>query len=283
MPKSMTQPEKLQVKAVRILQITDPHLFGDPNQTLLNVNTTESLQGVVNYIKTHEKAFDLVLATGDITQDESEQSYQNFLDLLADINAPLIGLPGNHDDNDQLKAVWGDRLQTIYDIGRWRLVLLDSTIPGSNAGHLDNSQFQLLEDAVAQAPDRHVLVAMHHNPVPVGSQWLDTMFIDNGAKLLRLLDKLPQVKALLWGHVHQEFDDDYQRSAANTSGTSQAVRLLATPSSCVQFKPNTQQFALDTLDPGYRVLELADDGQIKTDVIRVPNLNLQPDTNSAGY
>ena len=61
------------------------------------------------------------------------------------------------------------------------------------------------------------------------------------------------------------------------------VRVLTTPSTCFQFKPQTESFSLDDQSPGYRWINLYDDGSIKTEVARIPEAlqGLQTDTN--GY
>ena len=37
---------------------------------------------------------------------------------------------------------------------------------------------------------------------------------------------------------------------------------MATPATCIQFKPDSNHFALDTLQPGWREIELHLDGRI---------------------
>lgn len=209
---------------ITIVQLTDPHLFADRDARLLNINTDASLQAVLQDIKSHYPKPDLLLATGDIAQDGSLTAYQRFLELAATIPAPLRGLPGNHDIRLDFHATWLNQAAPIIDLGNWRIVLLDTMIPGSNAGELLPDQLDLLTTAVQEAGSKHVLVAMHHNPVAVGSQWLDTMMISNGQQLLDLIADFPQIRALLWGHVHQEYDSKQHYTAQGHT-----VRLLATP------------------------------------------------------
>ena len=64
------------------------------------------------------------------------------------------------------------------------------------------------------------------------------------------------MRALTWGHVHQAWE-----------GERRGVRLLATPSTCAQFLPASDDFAVDTRPPAYRILELAADGGIQTGVV----------------
>jgi len=47
------------------------------------------------------------------------------------------------------------------------------------------------------------------------------------------------------------------------------VRLLATPSTCAQFLPHADEFAVDPRPPGYRTFELRPDGSLLTEVMWV--------------
>jgi Icc protein len=58
---------------------------------------------------------------------------------------------------------------------------------------------------------------------------------------------------------------------------------MASPSSSVQFKPRSQQFALDEMQPpGFRLLWLYPDGKFETDVKRV-EFNYRLDLAATGY
>jgi Icc protein len=47
------------------------------------------------------------------------------------------------------------------------------------------------------------------------------------------------------------------------------VRFLTTPSTCFQFLPAADNFAVDTRPPGYRWLDLMADGTVATEVVWV--------------
>ena len=104
--------------------------------------------------------------------------------------------------------------------------------------HGELSEFQLdwLETKLAAEPERHTLLLLHHHPLPAGCSWLDQHSLRNSAALDSVLAKYPRVKHLLCGHIHQEQDLDWN-----------GRRMLATPSTCVQFKPHCANFTLDTI------------------------------------
>jgi Icc protein len=106
----------------------------------------------------------------------------------------------------------------------------------------------------------------------MGSRWLDTMAVDNADEFFSIIDRHPQVRGILWGHVHQEFDT--MRSD---------VRLMASPSTCIQFLPGSGNFAVDAAAPGYRWLSLYPDGRIETGILRLSEVPGSVDLASAGY
>jgi Icc protein len=160
----------------------------------------------------------------------------------------------------------------VVDVGTWRITMLDSAVPGSVPGYLEDKQLQLLAQALSEAPQRHHLICLHHHPVPIGAAWMEPIGLRNPEALFSVLERFPQAKALLWGHVHQDFDQ-----------TRDGLRLMASPSTCIQFAPNSEDFALDALAPGYRWLRLHDDGQLETGVSRVAADLFEVDLSGAGY
>lgn len=124
-------------------------------------------------------------------------------------------------------------------------MLLDSQVFGVPHGELSEFQLEWLERKLADAPERNTLLLLHHHPLPAGCSWLDQHSLRNAAELDNVLVNYPRAKYLLCGHIHQELD-------LNWNGR----RLLATPSTCVQFKPHCSNFTLDTISPGWRTLEL---------------------------
>lgn len=245
-----------------LVQLTDCHLFGEPDTVMLGVNTDASLRAVLRQIEADGKHPDLLLATGDLSQDGEPAAYQRLAAILGAApaleGARIRCLPGNHDLPVAMRHELPEWSVPVTDVGAWRVVSLDTTVPGSNAGHLPDSQLDLLEAALAEAPGRHTLLAMHHNPMQIDSHWHDSMMIDNPQALFKLLARWPQVRVLLWGHVHHEFDRRRH-----------ILRMLATPSTCFQFSIRDGKHVVDNLAPGYRWLKLYQDGSMATGVRRV--------------
>ena len=257
-----------------LVQLSDSHLFAEADGTLLGMNTRDSLQRVIDLVRARQPQIDLLLATGDLSQDGTLESYQLFRDMSQQIGAPARWIPGNHDEPQVMaQATMGSALlEPVVDVGNWRITLLDSAVPGSVPGYLAEPQLQLLAQALSEAPGRHHLVCFHHHPVPIGSAWMAPIGLRNPEALFAVLDRFPQVRAVLWGHVHQEIDR--QRNG---------VRLLASPSTCIQFAPGSEDFEVSEQAPGYRWLRLHPDGQLETGVERVEGFSFTVDYGSNGY
>jgi len=157
------------------------------------------------------------------------------------------------------------------DAGHWRLVMLDSVIADEEGGHLAEKELQRLQQSL-QAENKHTLVCLHHQPLPVGSAWIDTMALDNGDAFFDIIDRHDHVQGVLWGHIHQVFE-----------GMHKQVRLMASPSTCVQFSVGVDDFQVDEQAPGCRLLALLPDGSIRSEVLRLAAYPDGIDLNSGGY
>ncbi|WP_338526594.1 3',5'-cyclic-AMP phosphodiesterase [Pseudomonas batumici] len=272
MPSVSTQPTP--ADAVLLVQLSDSHLFAEADGTLLGMNTRDSLQRVIDCVLAEQPRVDLLLATGDLSQDGTVASYRQFREMSAAISAPTRWLPGNHDELREMAeaARHSDLLDPVVDIGNWRITMLDSAVPGSVPGYLQDEQLQLLAQSLSEAPQRHHLVCFHHHPISIDCPWMEPIGLRNPEALFAVLDRFPQVRALLWGHIHQELDRERN-----------GVRLLASPSTCVQFAPGSEDFKVDDKAPGYRWLRLYPDGRLETAVSRVRGFDFEVDYGGTGY
>jgi Icc protein len=246
---------------LKLVQLTDQHLFGDMHRSLRGVPTLPALQATLAAARAQIAACDAILATGDLVQDDAG-GYAHFRTEFSRLGKPVLCIPGNHDDVPAMRAALSDppfQFCGVHDAGHWRTILLDSTIPGETGGALSVTTLQFLEQALAAEPRRHALICLHHHPVPMRSRWLDTVGLANSDALFAVLGRHRQARALLFGHVHQALDT-----------TVNGVRILATPSTCSQFKPYSDDFALDDAPPAWRTLTLHADGAIDTTLEWVP-------------
>lgn len=267
-------------KAVRILQITDTHLFADTKSTLLGVNTYRSYQAVLDAIEAQGEDIDLIVATGDLVQDQSIAAYQSFADGIKRLSAPCVWLPGNHDYQpamvDALKIAGISSAKQVVIGNEWQILMLDSQIQDAPHGELSEYQLDRMKACLENNSERTTLIMLHHHPMPSGCNWLDQHRLRNSHILADYLKGHHQVKAMLCGHIHQEMDEYWH-----------GIRFLATPSTCVQFKPYCTNFMLDTAAPGWRYLDLTidDNGHknVETRVCRLTTDEFCPNMDAEGY
>lgn len=241
----------------RLIQLTDPHLYGDAAATLRGIATLPALERALAHALAHHGDAAAILVTGDLVQDDPG-GYAHIRRLFGRLGKPVYCIAGNHDLVGPMHAALAGapfEIDGHFDIGRWRVVLLDSSVPGTASGRLAADTLARLDATLGAAAGRPALVCLHHHPVDMDSLWLDQVGLGNRGEFLAVIDRHPQVRAILWGHVHQEYD-----------GARGGVRLLATPATCAQFLPHAAQFAIDPKPPAYRVLTLHDDGRIDTQV-----------------
>lgn len=268
----MTQPAN--ARPLKVLQLTDPHLMANPDGALLGVNTRASLSAVIAETLRRHGQPDLILATGDLTQDASVGAYRYFGEQLKRFDCPALWIAGNHDDSVLLATVAADfqAEQSQLVMGGWHFVMLDSSVYGKVHGELTQEELSFLDQALGQQPELPTMVCLHHHPVNIGSGWMEKIGLQNREAFWRVIDRHPQVQVVLWGHIHQELE---QRR--------NGVSLLATPSTCIQFARGSDQFAVEPLAPGYRWLELDARGQFRTEVCRADSFEFNLDENSTGY
>ena len=244
-------------RPIRLLQISDTHLHATADSRMRGVNTDETFRAVLAHAQQDARwPADAVLVSGDIVQDESRAGYERFRDYMAELNVPVLALPGNHDDPklmDEILSGAAFQFCGTFRLKDWSLVLLNTFLTGEDAGGLGPRRLEALAFALREHVDQHVLVCMHHQPINMGSAWLDGVGLRDADRFLEAIDAASNVRGVLWGHVHQSSD--------RWRGP---VRFMSAPSTCSQFLPGSAFFAIDSMPPGMRWLELNQDGTIDT-------------------
>lgn len=260
----------------RILQLSDIHLFANPEKTLLGIKTNENLALIINMIKQDSFKPDLIILSGDLSQDGSDESYQHLVAAFHDIKVPIYWVAGNHDNLAVMTQSLQDKFnseKSILTATGWQIILLNSAQIGKVWGYLTEKELQYLYECLDKPNYKYAMIVMHHQPVPVGSNWLDALGLTNADELLKIIPKYLRIKALVYGHVHQEYSIEQQ-----------GIHFIATPATAIQFLPRSNDFALDTVNfPGYRCFELYDNGEIRTWVKRLSHYAGGYDLTAKGY
>ncbi|WP_136064628.1 metallophosphoesterase [Modicisalibacter radicis] len=230
---------------MRLVQVTDCHLHADPAARSRMGVPYRQLHAVLERARSLRP--DLLLVTGDISQDESPASYRHAAEAFSALDCPWFWLPGNH-DRPQYMAEERELLDEV-DLGEWRLLLLDSHVNGQAHGELGQVQLQTLAYAL-EDDDRPTLLALHHPPVEVGSAWMDAIGLADREAFWQTLAAYAQVRAILFGHIHQAY------TARHASGQGEIV-IYGCPATADQFLAGSPEFAIDEASrPGLRVIDL---------------------------
>lgn len=236
-----------------IVQISDTHLFGDKNRKINGSNSYNNLKSVINHIVLTEKNPDLIMVTGDLSQDCTFESYQHIANLLNRSGVKYHFFPGNHDDVDVINKVFDlnwkkDSVDYFFEAKNWFIYVIDTSVYPEVSGELSNEQITNLEETLQKNKNKPTIIFMHHHPVKINSVWIDEMSLKDSERFNNLVKENPQIKAVLFGHIHQVFEKDIN-----------GVFYGSAPACCYQVVPKTETFTIEKLSPGYRIIELNKD------------------------
>ena len=201
---------------ITFLHISDTHLSGDPAyhphwMPPGSIHPNIGAGQLLDAIKQLPYAVDFILHTGDVCAEPLVDDYRCACDLLDDLPAPIILLPGNHDSGDLLAAHLhdGERRHVLRD-ARLRLddvhiIALNTSGGGEHAPSLRPQQLDWLESALDACRDGRIIVAAHHPLLETGVPYLDeSMRVQNGAAAHAILARhSKRIAGVLHGHIHQ--------------------------------------------------------------------------------
>ena len=191
-----------------ITQISDTHL------SRAHPQRTDNLVACVAHINAQAKQPDVVIHTGDITHDGTEEEYADALHALAPLKAPLFAIPGNRDNREIMGKTFADYIPQQrntpflqYAVNRFpvRIICLDTLSEASNKGQLCPVRFADVLAMLQQDTNTPTAIFTHHPPFEASSsrdpfqfeQW------DIAEKLMAAFIDAPNVFGLFCGHVHR--------------------------------------------------------------------------------
>jgi 3',5'-cyclic AMP phosphodiesterase CpdA len=195
-----------------IAQITDLHAGRRVETPAGALDTFAALERAVAHLNALRPAPDVVLATGDLSHDTGPEAYLRLKDALAPLAMPLYVIPGNHDDRENLRAAFagdgylpaeGGFLHYAVEGYPLRLIALDTAVAGEERGELCAERLAWFEARLEEAPERPTVVFMHHPPFETGIPFFDRIGCRGGAAMGAIVQRHPQIEAVLCGHVHR--------------------------------------------------------------------------------
>jgi Icc protein len=252
-----------------VLHLTDTHIvateddpatpksFAGAVAQVQGRTTTETLRAVLAAVADAGIVPDLVLHTGDVADDGAAESYAAIRDVLAEVGAPAIVVPGNHDDHMALAAALDQDPAAVrwVDLGGWRILAIDSAIPDEDHGSLSETTLAAVDAALEAAPGP-VLIGVHHPPHSVCPD--PSCRLEEAPELVEILSRHPGVRAVVSGHLHVTEEHEHD-----------GILYLLSPSTALQLRhehPLPEHNDAPT-PVGARVVELHDDGTVTSDVI----------------
>jgi Icc protein len=160
---------------------------------------------------------------------------------------------GNHDSRIAYRRVFhpeapatADPVVGAFEQAGVRFVLLDSSVPGQEAGALPSEQLAWLDAQLSAHPRRPTWVFLHHQVLPIYIRWLDRLGLSDPEPFLAVLARYPQVRAVAYGHVHQARSWRYGKA-----------HFVSVPALAFQFSPINQEPEITQGAPGFRLVEIA--------------------------
>ena len=272
---------------ITLIQISDCHLFKAKDKTgyagiapyhsltrvLIAVrevlaDIADSKKQSVNQGTTGQEQKIVMLVTGDVSGDNSPESYQHFIALMKQHiepeNIEWFVLAGNHDNNPHFESYLGSRhLQSTNPISflNWQIHGMDTRSASDDytaAGEVKESDAIALKHSLSASPHTNHLIALHHH-ILRSKSWMDKHFLANAKRLELLINEYPQIKALVHGHIHFPLR---QKIGANNTPS------YGSPSTCWQWQMRAE-FGVSEDAPGYQVINLMDDGTVDVRVTEV--------------
>lgn len=252
--------------SVEFAQISDCHLYADKSASHYGANVYQNLCQVLTEI-TSDTRFKFIVFTGDLTQDHSAQSYQNFVDAVIETNTrlPIYYTSGNHDDTAMLsRYLVGEPFHTSKTINckGWQVQLIDSTSE-TPSGIVSIEESERLLSNIE--PNKKQMLMMHHHAVDVG-YFIDRHGLQNKAEFNHLVDQIVHLKAIACGHVHNAM-------SLILKTEKKSVPLFTCPATSIQFDKHCDGVANANQAAGFRHFTLHGNGQLTSDVVFIENNN----------
>jgi Icc protein len=218
---------------IRFVHISDTHISPDPNYTRPGADVTSwaGALALVDQLNNLPFTPDFILHTGDVAFDPYPEAYAACLDILGRVRCPIYYVAGNHDDSPAIQRIMLQRSEPLptlhyaFEVNGVQIVCVDSNGPvDPPAGYMTDDQLEWLRGQCRPDDERPLVIAVHHNVLPVGVPWLDNfMGIRNGEMFHQaILPARDRIRGVFHGHVHQNIEvirDGILYSAALSSWT----------------------------------------------------------------
>jgi 3',5'-cyclic AMP phosphodiesterase CpdA len=196
---------------MRIIQLSDLHVRSHRAFAFTVADSATALERTVAYLAAMHPAPDCIVISGDLAEHGEAGAYELVAATLGGLSVPVYVLPGNHDNRENMRRILGaycpaDPEAAPYicyavPCGSVRLVVIDSSQPGSHSGHMHGPVARWLEKTLAADKNMPTLVFAHHPPFLSGLGLMDEPY-SQSENLARILRGNPQARYCC-GHLHR--------------------------------------------------------------------------------
>ena len=233
-----------------IAQVTDIHLGFEPgNPAEFN---RKRLDQVVRLLSNMTPRPDVLLATGDLVDRGDDDSYRRLKNAFESCPFPVLFCLGNHDERKNFYANFPDLpqvdgfLQYEAEFGPLRFLVIDTLEEGRHGGAFCETRARWLRDRLAEKPDQPTLIVMHHPPVEVGIDWMNTHPDEPWvARFADAIEGQRQIVGVICGHLHRPI-------TAGWRGTTISICASTAPQVALDLAP------IDPDKPDGRAMIIAD-------------------------
>lgn len=207
-----------------VVQLSDLHLRtrGLPAYRVAETNMLAAR--AVEAVRALNPPPDLVVITGDLTDNGLAEEYAELAPLLDRLPCPAMCLLGNHDRRDRFRAAFPDRagagpfVDFVTDLGPLRLIGLDTVVPGASHGALCAARLDALDAALAARPEAPTLIFLHHPPFDCGIAHMDRIALVEGReRLAAIVAAHRQVERVCCGHHHRPIQTRFAATLAQVA------------------------------------------------------------------
>lgn len=211
-----------------VAQISDTHI------TTADAPQAAALARTVAHLLALPARPDVVILSGDCTDNGRPEAYALLRELLRPLTMPVYVILGNHDNRAELLAAFGPQgsapldgyAQYVVEAGLLRLIALDTNVPNAGGGALATAQLEWLDARLSEAPDQPTLIFMHHPPFLTGLAPFDAIGLADADAFAAVIARHPQVERVVAGHVHSTMTRRFAGTVAMTCPATSYQLLL---------------------------------------------------------
>jgi 3',5'-cyclic AMP phosphodiesterase CpdA len=190
------------------------------------VDANEKLGLAVDYLNALEQPPDVVIATGDLTDNGRPAQYEMLDEIVSRLKARLLLIPGNHDEREPFRKQFASGhsylpgsgpIMYVIDDYPVRLIAVDTLRIDHHDGELDDERLEWVDRELARRPNDPTVIFLHHPPFTTGIWWMDCIGLSGARRLEAIVRRYPAVRLVLAGHLHRPITTTWGSTVVSTA------------------------------------------------------------------